>query len=192
VKHVAGIGEQLPSAPADEDDVTLRGGRAGGFGQSVDVPLMRRVEAKPILQADLFLVEPFQLGIGEMFHGGSAVQQFAVEQLPAERFGQPACDLVAAGAVLTRYGDRVHGPASTAWGAKERPHRERGPRRSLDVFCKHPPPRRTFEVGVISVPAQMSCRGCMANPIAIRYRRQRRVRVKVDTDLINRPGRMHP
>ena len=59
---------------------------------------MRRVQAEAVGHADGFFVEPFQFGVRHVLNLGGLVQQFAIEQFPAQRFGQFPGDLAAPGA----------------------------------------------------------------------------------------------
>ena len=77
--------------------------------------LVRRVEAKPVGHADGFFVEPFQLGIGHVFDLGRLMEQLAIEQLPAEPRGELPGDFAAAGTVLPRNGNDLHGSDSGQW-----------------------------------------------------------------------------
>ncbi len=109
---------------------------------------MRRVQAEAVGHADGFFVEPFQFGVRHVLNLGCLVQQFAIEQFPAQRFGQFPGDLAAPGAILAGDGDDVHATCSKE-GQKTVPT-TKSSWRGLDVRPRCPYQKQILKVGVIS------------------------------------------
>ena len=108
MKAARRIRQQLPAAASDQNHITSARSLPYRFCQPVKVALVRRVQTKALRHTDRFLIQTFQIGIGDMLHGSSLMQQFAVEQLPAKRLRQATADLAATRTVLTRHRDDVH------------------------------------------------------------------------------------
>ena len=109
---------------------------------------MRRVQAEAVGHGDCFFVEPLQFGIRHVLDLGRLMEQFAVEQFPAQGLGELSGHFAAAGAVLAGDGDDVHGRLLHG-GAKNRPRQEillAGP----GYYPRFPYQKQILKVGVIS------------------------------------------
>jgi hypothetical protein len=69
---------------------------------------MGRVKAKAVAHRKSLFVEPLQLSVRHMLDFGCLMEQFAVEQFPAEGFAEFSGDFAAARTVFAGYGDDVH------------------------------------------------------------------------------------
>ncbi len=162
VEHAGHLAQQVACAAADQYHVAPGGRLAGRLGDAVKILLVRRVQAKTVGHADGFFVETLQLGIGHAFDLRRLMEQFAVEQFPAECGGQLPGNLAAAGAVLTSDGNDFH-PSSSRhnaaktgtgtffplWQLNNRPHQEHSSPGGACSFYTSPYQKEP-EVGVIS------------------------------------------
>ena len=89
MKTVGRLSQQLPRTPADEDRFSPRRRLTSHVRQSVQVFLVRRVQAEPVRHADRLLIESLQIGVGNMLP--SAVRVVCIDINPA---------------VVTKLGDR--------------------------------------------------------------------------------------
>ena len=147
----------------------------GRLGQAVQIFLVRRVQAEAVGHGDGLFVEPLQFGVRHVLDLGRLMEQFAVEQFPAEGLGKFPGDFTAAGAVLAGDGDDVHANRLTSRSVRPCVHgrpayKKTGPTRKcswrgLDTSPIVGLPEDILKVGVISV--GNGRRGFMANPIAI-------------------------
>ena len=122
MKHVGHLAQEVPCAPAHQHHVAPLGRLAGRLFQAVQVLLMRRVQAEAVGHADGLFIQPFQFGIGHVLDLGGLMEQFAVEQFPAEGLGESPGHLAAAGAVLAGNGNDFHRSGSR-YGQKTSPTR---------------------------------------------------------------------
>ena len=83
MKGIRRVAEQLSRAAPHQDDAAARRRLLHRLFEAVNVMLMRRMQPKAVGQAQRLFVETFQVGVGNVLHGGGLMQQFAVEQFPA-------------------------------------------------------------------------------------------------------------
>ena len=108
MERVGPFAQQVPGATAHEDHVAPLRRALGRPLQAVQVFLMGRVQAEAIGHGDHFFVEPLQFGVRHVLDLGRLMEQFAVEQFPAEGLGEFPGDFAAAGTVFAGDGDDVH------------------------------------------------------------------------------------
>ena len=119
VECVVTVPDEPVRAPADEHHAALLSRPLDDLLQTVDVPDVRRVEPEPVCGADRLLVERLQFGIRDVFDLRGSVQQFTVQERPAEILGQSPGQLGTPRSVLPRHGDQPHG--HPAGGKKRSP-----------------------------------------------------------------------
>ena len=98
----------MPCPTPHEDHVAPFRRALGSRLQAVQILCVGRVQAEAVGRSDGFFVEPLQFGVRHMLDLGRLMEQFAVEQFPAQGVGELAGDLAAACAVLASDRDDVH------------------------------------------------------------------------------------
>ncbi len=87
MKCAGSLAQQVPCTAAHEDHVAPLRRLTGRLGQAVQVLLVKRVQAEAVGHGDGLFVEPLQFGVWHVLDLGGLMEQFAIEQLPAEGLG---------------------------------------------------------------------------------------------------------
>ena len=124
MKDVGRLTQEVPCSTAHQHYVASFGRLAGRLGQAVHILLVGRVQAKAVGHRDGLFIQAVQFGIRDMFDLGGLMEQFAVEQFPAQGLGELSGHFTAAGTVLAADGDDVHAKHSREGSIKTGPTRK--------------------------------------------------------------------
>ena len=79
MQTVGPLTEQVPGSAAHQDDSPALGSLLHGLPESLQIFLVRWVQAKAIGHCDRLLIEPLQFGVGHMLGLRGLVQQLPIQ-----------------------------------------------------------------------------------------------------------------